>query len=119
MARKSKGKRPDYAGSVLTDQLVSMLMALAGEVSVLRERLDTIERIAAEKGVFSALDIDAYEPDADALIQRDKWRTDFLGRVLWIVSAELEAREAGETSEGYAEVVCDISAQLESVRKPE
>ena len=119
MARKSKGKRPDYAGTVLTDQLVSMVMALAGEVSVLRERLDTIERIAAEKGVFSATDIDAYEPDTEALAQRDKWRADFLDRVLWIVSAELEAREAGETTEGYAEMVREISAQLESIRKPE
>ena len=119
MARKSKGKRPDYAGTVLTDQLVSMVMALAGEVSVLRERLDTIERIATEKGVFLATDIDAYELDADALAERDKWRADFLDRVLWIVSAELEAREAGETTEGYAEIVREISAQLESVRKPE
>tara|TARA_B100000686_G_scaffold327100_1_gene385667 strand:- start:330 stop:689 length:360 start_codon:yes stop_codon:yes gene_type:complete len=119
MARKSKGKRPDYAGAVLTDQLVSMVMALAGEVSVLRERLDTVERIAAEKDVLSSADIDAYEPDADTLAQRDKWRADYLDRVLWIVSAELEAREAGETNEGYADIVREISSQLENVRKPE
>ncbi len=116
MARKAKGKRPNYTGDPLTDQLLSMVMALAGEVSVLRERLDTIERLAGEKGIFSATDIDAYQPDAEALEARDKWRADFLDRVLWIVRAELESHEAGETTEGYAAMVAEISARMESRR---
>ena len=39
--------------------MLSMLMGLAGEVSVMRDRLDTVERLAEEKGVFGQADIEA------------------------------------------------------------
>ena len=81
-----------------------MVMALAGEVSVLRERVDTIERLADEKGVLTRADVEAFRPDDAALAERDQWRTDFLDRVLWIVGAELESEAAG----GYAELVREI-----------
>jgi hypothetical protein len=109
MAGKALGKRPDYAKDPLVDKLLSMVMALAGEVSVLRERVDTIERLAGDRGVLSAADIEAYQPDADALAERDGWRSDFLNRLLWIVRAELESEAAGESASGYEELVREIA----------
>ena len=38
-------------------------MAVAGELSVLRERLDTIERLARAKGLLSLDEIEGYRPD--------------------------------------------------------
>ena len=100
VARKALGKRPDYARDPLVDKLLSIVMALAGEVSVLRERLDTMERLADAKGVLSAAEIDAFQPDVGALAERDKWRSEYLDRLLWIVRADLDSKEAGETAEG-------------------
>ena len=108
MARRAPSPRPDRGGGTPADRLLAMVMALAGEVSVLRERLDTIERLAAAKGVLSAADIDAYEPDEAALAARDRWRAGFLDRVLRIV------RAGEETDEAYAEIVREISAEPEN-----
>ena len=110
MARKALGKRPNYAQDPLVDKLLSIVMALAGEVSVLRERVDTIERLVDDRGLLSAADIEAYQPDADALAERDGWRSDFLNRLLWIVRAELESEAAGESASGYEELVREITA---------
>ena len=45
LKRKAKGQRPTFFDDPDTDKLVSMLMGLAGEVSVMRDRMDTIERL--------------------------------------------------------------------------
>ena len=49
LKRKAKGQRPTFFDDPDTDKLVSMLMGLAGEVSVMRDRMDTIERLLGGK----------------------------------------------------------------------
>ncbi|NNM01099.1 MAG: hypothetical protein HKO62_10145 [Gammaproteobacteria bacterium] len=90
LKRKAKGERPFFFENADVDKLLSMLMGLAGEVSVMRDRMDTIERIAAAKGLFSADDIESYTPDADVLAQRAARRDEFLGEITRIVYAEIE-----------------------------
>jgi hypothetical protein len=60
---KAKGKRPQYFDDPATDRILSIVMAVAGEVAVLRERLDTVERLLEAKGSISRADIEAYVPD--------------------------------------------------------
>ena len=48
---KAKGRRPYFFDDPAVDKLLAMTMALAGELAVTRERLDTVERILAEKGL--------------------------------------------------------------------
>ena len=43
--KKSKGKRPKYLGEDSADHLLSMIMVLAEELAVSRERADTLERL--------------------------------------------------------------------------
>jgi hypothetical protein len=86
-------------------------MALAGEVSVLRERLDTVERLAESKGLFSRQEIEAYRPTEQAAEEREQWRSQYIARVLRVVHEELEAVERGETSpESYESVVQSVSS---------
>jgi hypothetical protein len=54
---KAKGKRPAYFQDPAIDRMLSITMALVGEVSVMRERLDTIERLLDDKGTISRADI--------------------------------------------------------------
>lgn len=91
MAKKAKGKRPVYFDDPQLDKLLAIVLALAGEVSVLRERLDTLERLAEIKGVFLISEIEAYEADGQVAQEREQWRADYIARVLRVVQEELDA----------------------------
>ncbi|MBN4001135.1 MAG: hypothetical protein HWQ58_04595 [Nostoc sp. LPT] len=67
-----------------------LFLLLTGEVSVLHERLDTIERLLEVKGILSASEIEAYEPDAKVTKEREQWRAEYIARVLRVVQEELE-----------------------------
>jgi hypothetical protein len=90
MVRRAKGKRSIYLENAQTDKLFAMVLALAGEVSVLRERLDTIEHLAYEKGLLSIAEIEAYQPDEETAQQREKWRQEYLARVLGVLQEEVK-----------------------------
>jgi hypothetical protein len=80
--RPARHKRPQFFDSPETDMLLSMIIDLAGEVSVLRDRLDTHERLSAASGGFGPADVDSYRADAAAAAQRDSARAGYLRRVL-------------------------------------
>jgi hypothetical protein len=62
------------------DRLLGVVMELAGELYVLRDRMRTLEHVLAQKGVVTAEDLAGYAPsaeeraarlaDRDALIER-------------------------------------------------
>jgi hypothetical protein len=81
-ARRAKGAHPHFFDDPNIDRLVTMVMNMAMEISVLRERLDTHERVAAAKGAYTPADIEAYEPDDAVRAARDAWRKAFLDRLL-------------------------------------
>jgi len=93
---KAKGKRPQYFDDPAIDRTVSILMALVGEVSVLRERLDTVERLLEAKGTISRADIEAYAPDRDAGFERGLATREFITRVMRGVQQQLEALKENE-----------------------
>lgn len=95
MLKKAKGKRPVYFDEPQLDKLLAIVMALAGEVSVLRERLDTLERLASSKGIFLISEIEAYQPDDQVAQEREQWRADYIARVLRVVQEELDALTPG------------------------
>ena len=46
LQKKAKGERPRYFEDPAIDKVLSITLALAGEVAVLRDRVDTIERLS-------------------------------------------------------------------------
>jgi hypothetical protein len=94
---KAKGKRPAYFEDPAIDRTLSILMALVGEVSVLRERMDTIERLLDAKGSISRADIDAYEPDRAAGHERGMLTREYIARVMRGVQQDMEALEELDT----------------------
>lgn len=105
MSRKAKGKRPQFFENPEVDRILAIVMAVAGEVSVLRDRLDTMERLAEQKGFVTKNEIDAYRPDEAVEEERQQWRSEYLERVLRVVHHELESEARGETREIYESVV--------------
>ena len=111
--RKARGERPYFFDDPNVDKVVSMVMGLAGEVAVARDRLDTIERLLETKGLLKRAEIEAYEPTAVVMAERTAWRESFLGEILRIVEIDLDAVATGDTRP-YDEAI----AAVEKDRQP-
>lgn len=74
-----------------TDRLLAMIVALTGEVSALRERLDTHERLASTHVAFDRATVDTWRADAAAAMERHADRQALIERVFSGVVAELDA----------------------------
>jgi hypothetical protein len=106
---KAKGKRPAYFEDPAIDRTLSIVMAIAGEVSVLRERLDTVERLLDAKGTISRADIESYVPDHAAGAARGLLTKDYIARILRSMQQEMEAlAESGPSVEALSRELRDI-----------
>jgi uncharacterized protein (UPF0335 family) len=88
---KAKGKRPAYMDDPAVDRLLSIVMALAGELAVTRERLDTVERLLDEKAVLPRDAIEAYAPDRDTGYERGLMQREYIARILRGVEQDMQA----------------------------
>ena len=98
LKRKAKGERPYFFEDKNIDKLVSMIMGLAGETSVLMERLDTVERLLEKKGILKEFEIDSFSPSERQIEDRIKRREIFLSEILRIIEIELEANALEDNS---------------------
>ena len=96
--RIAKGKRPQYFEDPATDKLMAIVVSLIGELSVTRDRLDALERLLETDGSLSRQRLDAMQFDDDAQSERDRERKNYIGRVMRIVTMELQqTNEDGAT----------------------
>lgn len=105
--RKAKGQRPFFLESVQTEQLLNITMALAQELAVTRERLDTIERLLEAGNGVTREAVENYKPDPVAADQRQIWHQEFISRILRIVQQSRE--EITEKSNGQADMETVVS----------
>lgn len=74
--------RHDIEGmSDADDHLIGMVTALAAQLAVTRERLDTVERLAEAAGLFGPDAVDRFVPDDGAQQQRDAIRQTLIARI--------------------------------------
>ncbi|MEL7197757.1 MAG: hypothetical protein AAGL10_05505 [Pseudomonadota bacterium] len=92
--RRAKGKRPEYFEDPALDRLYSTVFALAAEVSALRERQDTVERLLETKGTISREDIETYKPDREAGEERGLATRAYVSRIMRGFQQQVEAMEA-------------------------
>lgn len=91
---RAKGKRPDTLGDFNAERTLSILLAVAGEVAVLKHRLDTVERLLDEKGTLSRADIEAYQATGDAAYERGLMTKEYTARIMRGMQQEMEAMQA-------------------------
>lgn len=106
---RSRGNRPVFTGHPALDDLTSILMALASEVAVLRQRCDTAEQLLVAKGLLAVDDIERYQPTPAVEIEREQWRRDYLDRVLFALRSRAEEERNGETLESYQQVLEEVA----------
>ncbi len=109
--KDAKGKRPQFYDAPGLDQAMSMILVLANEVSVLHDRLDSVERYAKTTGLDLAAGIETLTLDQEALEAREAWRQDFMDRLFYLMRKE--AREAAEadTKERFNKAIEEIAQQ--------
>lgn len=93
--RFSKGRRPFFMKDPDVDRLLAIVTALTAEFSVIRDRLDTAERLAAQGLPATPENIEAYQPDSQVEAAREALRTAMLDRVFRILAAPRD--DLGET----------------------
>jgi len=106
--RTAKGRRPYFFDDPNIDKLLAMIMALTGEVSVIRERLDTHERLAEKKKFATSDNIEAYKPTEAVEQWRVQWRADYIARILRIVQVELDQLTM-QSDKDYDKIVEEVS----------
>lgn len=117
LQKKARGERPRYFEDPAIDKVLSITMALAGEVAVLRDRVDTIERLAEANQPISRAAVDIYQPDETVRAERDAWRETFLSVVLRIVHQELEELERKVDRQPYEEAVKAVEEREQLTRE--
>ena len=86
----AKGKRPRFFDDPAVDHVISMLLALAGEVWSLRERVHVIEKVAEEHGVPLPSAVEGYQLTPAELATLTEQRQAFINRIMFVLREELE-----------------------------
>jgi hypothetical protein len=108
---KAKGGRPYFFQDPTVERVLNITIALAGELAVARERVDTLERILEQKSILSREEIEAFVPDDAAAEQRQAWHAEYIARVLRIIQQEMEALTQPENNvplEQIADQLADL-----------
>lgn len=71
-------------------RLSAMVFALLGELTVTRERLDTVERLLESARLLRRDDIEAFEPQGPAIVEREQLRRRQIGKVMRPYRLDLE-----------------------------
>lgn len=96
--KKAKGKRPSFLDDPAIERVLSITLAVAGEVAVMRERLDTVERLLENDQKITREAIDSFKPSMEEAQERAMWQQEYLSRIFRIVQQELEALQSDEPS---------------------
>jgi hypothetical protein len=111
VTRYPKGKRPGFYADPAMDEAMSMIMVLSSELFVLRERLDTFEALAAEKGLMLGEEIDSFEPDQELAEKREARKQEFFDRLFYVANKRAAELATQDTSERYESVLKTIAEE--------
>ena len=106
-----RGKRPEFYETPGLDYLMQMVMVLSQELSATRDRLDTIERLAEEKGLYTQADIEAFQPDQEALEFRESNRQQFLSNFFSVITQEAAEVANQDTNARFKEVIEELATE--------
>jgi hypothetical protein len=84
----AKGKRVRFHADPAIDQLFGIVAALTGEVSVVMERLATLERVLERRGGLAPDDIERYEMDESESQRRVVEREALIERTFQVLEGD-------------------------------
>jgi uncharacterized protein YnzC (UPF0291/DUF896 family) len=107
--RTAKGERPQNFSDPAIDTLLGVVISLVAELSVTRDRLETVERLLERSGVLSREAVEGYEISPAEKAERAVRRQEYLERVLRAVRAEFEGLESGRVARPVEAIIADLA----------
>ena len=92
---QTAGERPNFLADPDCDRLLAMILAMAGQLTTVYERLDTLTRVLERHGLLKLEEVEAFEPDAETSRARMEWDEAFVRRLLRVLTYELESLKNG------------------------
>lgn len=75
------GRREITGLSVIEDQALGMITALASELVVARERIDTLERLLEGNGTLDRAQIESYRAQGEVALEREGLRQRLIAKI--------------------------------------
>lgn len=91
-----RNTRPAFHDQAAIDRLIAMVLALTGEVSVLRDRVATLEALGQKSGWLAPGAVDGYVPELPERQQRERTREQLLAHVTRPMRQEVEGLAASD-----------------------
>lgn len=107
--RRAKGKRPQFLDDPAVERVLAITVAVATELAVLRERVDTIERLLEKHGSLTRDDIEQFR-DPQAHVERSAWQKEYVARIFRILQQDKEALEDGHDDPTPEAVAVELAA---------
>jgi len=93
-SNKPKGKRPYFFKDPAVERVLNITMAIGMELAVVRERMDSLERILEAKGIMTLEELENFVPPSKKVAdERQQWHSEYISRILRIVQQEMEELE--------------------------
>jgi hypothetical protein len=104
------GKRPHFFEDPDIDRLLAIVWAIAGELAVTRERLDTVERLLERRQLLPRAEVESYRPDPQAALERGQLQLEYIARILRILQQEVEAMQKGLAERSAEELARELAS---------
>ncbi len=106
---KSKGGRPYFFDDPTVEKVLNITMAIATELAVARERVDTLERILEKKGILTREEIESFIPNEEQATQRQLWHARYAARIMRIIQQDIQAVANPENNRDMHLIADDIN----------
>lgn len=103
------GERPHFFDDPAVDQLLAMMLALMGELSVVTDRLDSVERLLDAGGTVTRADVEAYRPDEAVAKERSDRRRAYVDRVFRVLREERAHLVSHGKMAAYRDLMNDLA----------
>lgn len=107
----ARGKRPYFFDDPDVDRLLNIVWAMAAELAVTRERLDTVERLLARHALVAREEIETFRPTPQEAAERGAWHLEYVARLLRILQQEAEALARAEPDPSAEQVAGEVAAK--------
>lgn len=113
LPKASKGGRQFSLQTSDHERLLTMIIALAAEVSTLQDKLDNLTQVAAASSGFKPEAVEAYMPNPEQAAERSRKRQAFVERILRIVYADFE-RASDPSGMSYDDILAMVAGESEN-----
>jgi hypothetical protein len=86
--RHARGRRPHFFEDPSTDKLLAVVLELTQELSVLRERVDTMQKLLDRRGALPSDEVEGFVADPEVEAERARIRQEYLQRVFRVLRHE-------------------------------